>query len=105
MPETTNREITDGVVNPAYDRFAQLQATAPTASEIIAHKVANDRSWVTRGVVGIFICSIAAVFVLAVFRGVDPIVTMVIEFLKSYLLPVVTLILGFYFGQASKNGA
>ena len=77
--------------------------TAPPVGDLIAQKVASDRSWVTRSVISVFLTLVVAVVGITAYRGVDPTVTTIIDFLKTFLLPVVTLILGFYFGQSSTS--
>jgi len=87
------------------DLLAEIQRTEKQATNAIKRRdpVAEDRSWVTRWVIGVFLFLLAVVIGKAVGWGVDSSLSMAIDLLKTGLLPVVTLILGFYFGQSSKN--
>jgi hypothetical protein len=70
----------------------------------------ENRGWIARWIIIAFL-SVVIVVVLFIMHGVynkgvawaDGI-SEVLDVLKSVLLPVVTLILGYYFGQSSKSG-
>lgn len=85
-------------------RIASLKQAAPTTQDIIDRKLANDRSWVTRWVVGTFLLVMIAVIAKSLFYGYDASLASVVDLIKTVLIPVVTLILGHYFGQSGKSG-
>ncbi|MBV9783694.1 MAG: hypothetical protein JO264_07720 [Acidisphaera sp.] len=69
-------------------------------------RIDEDRSKITRTVFNILSIAIIATFVIIWTEGrSDPADATVqaLDVLKSVVLPVVTLVLGFYFGQSSKS--
>jgi hypothetical protein len=68
----------------------------------------EDRSEIAKQIIYIFTGAIVLVLLLLIVDGCvtakwDTVTTQAFDILKSILLPVVTLILGYYFGQAGKG--
>jgi len=87
---------------------AQLQQTARVMDQGQIQEV-NDRSMITRVVIWVFGGSIGAVLLAIVIAGIasgNPtnIADQAADLLKSVVLPIVTLVLGYYFGRAGKSG-
>jgi hypothetical protein len=103
--EAAELGVKDGRIPQSYV-LAEVQRVEELATKATQPRdpVAEDRSFVTRVIIVTFCASIAAVFVMSLVRGLDPISGIVIDFLKTFLFPVVTLILGHYFGQNPRNG-
>jgi hypothetical protein len=87
---------------------AQLAQTARAMDQGQMQEV-NDRSMITRVVILVFGGSIGAVLLAIVIAGIasgqaENIATQAADLLKSVVLPIVTLVLGYYFGRAGKGG-
>ena len=87
---------------------SQVQQTAQVLEQSAAKQEADDRSMITRVIIFVFGGSMAAVLVtivgLAIYSGkTDLVAEQVVDLLKSVVLPVVTLVLGYYFGRAGKG--
>lgn len=86
---------------------AQVQMTARAIDQGVAQET-SDRSMITRVVIQVFGWSIAAVL-LAILAAAyasgkwDTVSTQATDLLKSVVLPIVTLVLGYYFGRAGKG--
>lgn len=88
----------------------QLRAQTTRVSaelDVIVRQEANDRSMITREVMEKFGYAVLIVFGLLGIEGVmskdwAEVSKQAVDLLKSVLLPVVTLVLGYYFGRASK---
>ena len=108
----------EAVQSPAAD-FSQIleqaeglatQAQSLSLAEIVAKRHAEDRGWIAKWIVGAFLTAIGIVYLIifsAAWLGLydwKEAVSIALEILKSVLLPVVTLILGYYFGQGAKSG-
>lgn len=67
----------------------------------------DDRSWIARRIMLIFTTVVTLVIVFNLVRGFqtgqwDKAAEAIAEVLKTTMLPIVTLVLGYYFGQSSK---
>ncbi len=79
----------------------QVLAAAPT-------QVDTDRSWITRLVLRVFAAAIAAYVLFLLLQGIVPgasttIASATESMIKTIIVPIVTLVLGYYFGQSSKG--
>jgi hypothetical protein len=68
----------------------------------------QDRSWIARVIIWIFTGSVAAVLAILLLQGVltndwDKVASQSIDLVKSTVLPIATLILGYYFGRAGRG--
>ncbi len=86
----------------------QVRQSAQALERSAANQEADDRSLITRVVIGVFGASIAAVLSLiaglALYSGnTDQAAAHSVDLLKSVVLPVVTLVLGYYFGRAARG--
>lgn len=87
---------------------AQLAQTARAMDQGQIQEV-EDRSMITRVVILVFGGSIGAVLLAIVIAGIasgkaENIAAQAADLLKSVVLPIVTLVLGYYFGRAGKGG-
>jgi type VI protein secretion system component VasF len=69
---------------------------------------ADDRSMITRVVIIVFGCSMLAVLAVIVLGSImsqkyEDLGDKAVDLLKSTVLPIVTLVLGYYFGRAGKS--
>jgi hypothetical protein len=70
---------------------------------------AEDRSWIARAILWVFVISVAIVLVILWTEGIvtkewNPVALQAADLIKTSVLPVVTLVLGFYFGSRSGKG-
>jgi hypothetical protein len=70
-------------------------------------RYADDRSWIAKRIMLIFTAVVGLVILLNIMRGIwtgqwDKATDASGELLKTTMLPIVTLVLGYYFGQSSK---
>ena len=75
----------------------------------VAMLAAEDRSWIARRIIWIFTAVIGVVLLLYFISGLQSgqwgnAATQAADLVKSVILPVVTLVLGFYFGSRSGKG-
>jgi len=87
---------------------AVQEAEGAVADLIPASLADEDRSWIARRTVGVFIGAIIAYLVLLLMQGgttgnwSDP-AARAEEIIKTVVVPIVTLVLGYYFGQSRKG--
>jgi hypothetical protein len=87
---------------------SEALATAAEA-ETTRDRDAADRSWIARWIIGIFAVSVGAVDVILVLQGLltkewAQVALQAADLIKTSVLPVVTLVLGFYFGSRAGKG-
>ncbi len=68
---------------------------------------ADDRSWIARRVINGFAVSIACVLVPIAVGGAmtgqwSSVIAAAVDIIKSAVVPIVTLVLGYYFGRSSR---
>ncbi len=85
-----------------------LAGRAPAIDASVGRE-AEDRSWIARAILWVFVGTILAILALLLVDGVMTkewgIVTeRAADLIKTAVLPVVTLVLGFYFGSRSGKG-
>ena len=69
----------------------------------------KDRSWIAKQIIGVFTLAVGCVFLLLALQGFmtghwDVQANYASEIIKTAVLPVVTLVLGFYFGSRDGKG-
>ena len=92
-------------------RVSGLEQTVQQSSRVIdtsLARAADDRSWIARSIIWIFSAGIGVVLVLYFIEGWQSgqwsnAASQAADLIKSVMLPVVTLILGYYFGQSHKG--
>jgi hypothetical protein len=93
------------------DAGKSLERATETVSEQARRRETEDRSQIARIIIWTFALTVGGFFLFAAIVGVagtslggndwKAAAELVVEVLKSVLLPVVTLVLGFYFGRQS----
>lgn len=68
----------------------------------------KDRSWIARSIIVMFCIAIGAVLFILLVQGIasgdwTKVATEATDPVKSAVLPIVTLVLGYYFGQSDKS--
>jgi VIT1/CCC1 family predicted Fe2+/Mn2+ transporter len=93
-------------------RIALLEGTASQLRQIISEAAAGyedqQRSWIARTIIWIFVAVIIAGLIILLLDGIltnewKDVTTQSIDLIKSAVLPIVTLVLGYYFGRAGKG--
>jgi hypothetical protein len=102
-------------IEPDVERVErQLEASrrAATASDKVADHVLmaewSDRSWIARGVIWMFVVAILGVLAIYLLQGFmsgdwTSVARQASELVRSDVLPIVTLILGYYFGRSGRG--
>jgi hypothetical protein len=94
------------------ERLSALEAKDQRAEATLdqaALRAAEDRSWIARRIIWIFTSVIGVVLLLYSIAGFQTgqwsnAAAQAADLIKSVMLPVVTLVLGFYFGSRSGKG-
>ena len=89
------------------DQEARLRG-ADKALFAPATRLDEDRSWITRLVLRIFATAIGVYLLFLLVQGIVPGASTAIagkaeDMIKTIIVPVVTLVLGYYFGQSTKD--
>ncbi len=91
-------------------QLATLRSDADQSTEAFHRSIRDDeaRRWIAKTIIWIFTGSILAVLGLLLLQGWrtndwDSVTTRSSDLIKSAVLPVVTLVLGYYFGRADKS--
>jgi hypothetical protein len=94
-------------------RIARVEASVNRTIQSVAQQQdrsiqQQDRSWIARWIIRMFVIVIAAVLVILTLQGLlngdwKQVAMEATDLIKSAVLPIVTLVLGYYFGQADKN--
>ena len=113
MSDFANSPPPQPPIDPAILRqLEETQSQVSRDTQIVAAATQNqaerDRSWIARTIIWIFVGAVAGVLFLLLLRGLytgdwETVTTQAADILKSAVLPVVTLVLGYYFGQTSKT--
>jgi hypothetical protein len=93
-------------------RARNAEADKPTVDEIIAIKDAENRQWIAKFIMIGFLVTIGGSMLLMAGLAYSTMPDArwgafsdkMLEILKAVLLPVITLLLGYAFGQTGKNG-
>jgi hypothetical protein len=100
--------------NPPPNALLQLLGTAATSAGNLAGVISSttqadaDRSWIARKIITIFVWVVFGVLGLLTLQGIMTgqwalVASQAAELIKTAVLPIVTLVLGYYFGQAGKG--
>jgi hypothetical protein len=94
-------------------RIARVESSVNRAIESVAQQQTRsvqqqDRSWIARWIIRMFVIVVAAVLVILTLQGWltgdwTKVATEATDLIKSAVLPIVTLVLGCYFGQSDKG--
>jgi len=99
--------------SPLAARIARVETTLGQAVQGLARRQsrgdpARDRSWIARSIIIMFEIATVAVLAILLAQGVmsgdwPKVATEATDLIKSAVLPIVTLVLGYYFGQSDKT--
>jgi hypothetical protein len=94
-------------------RIARVETSVNRAIQTVAEQQTRsveqeDRSWIAKWIIRMFVITVAAVLVILVLQGLLTkdwlqVSTEATDLIKSAVLPIVTLVLGYYFGQSDKK--
>jgi uncharacterized membrane-anchored protein len=94
-------------------RIARVEASVNKAIDSVAEQQIRtvqqrDRSWIARQIIWMFVIAVIAVLVILALQGWltgnwEKVATEATDLVKSAVLPIVTLVLGYYFGQSDKG--
>jgi hypothetical protein len=90
-----------------YAERVTAQARGTVADEV-SHREADDRSWIARQIIWVFVGVIVAGLGILTWGAQETgewedAADQAIDLIKSTVLPVVTLVLGYYFGRSGKG--
>lgn len=74
----------------------------------MSRREADDRSWIARRIIWVFVGTLVGGGLILILQGWqsgawDKTASMAIDLIKSCVFPVVTLVLGYYFGRSGKG--
>jgi len=102
-----------GPPSPISARIDRVQAAVAQAAQALADQQERtsqekDRSWIARAIIRVFVVAVAAVLVILAVQGIvarewSNVTAQATDLIKSAVLPIVTLVLGYYFGQSVKD--
>lgn len=106
-PATTDQDV-EALRRQLQEARTQVLETASAIDRGMQKQEADDRSMITRVVIQVFGYSIAGVLAVIVIIAVasgqyGQVAEKAVDLLKSVVLPIVTLVLGYYFGRAGKG--
>jgi membrane-anchored glycerophosphoryl diester phosphodiesterase (GDPDase) len=81
-------------------------ATHETITKLGAWRHSKDRSFIVRWIVYLYCSSIAACLVYLIIKGIyrnEDVFTSISEVIKVAVVPIVTLVIGYYFGTAKNE--
>jgi hypothetical protein len=106
-------------VESAVARLNEVINKAQENSTTLAQKVRDapdplreQRDWIGKVIIGVFACALLLGFVTLVLEGFrgqpdgqiwKEVATQATDLIKSAVLPIVTLVLGYYFGQSTRT--
>jgi hypothetical protein len=101
----------DAILEAVRQQLSKAASDADVARRAVYNpdqKRDEDRSEIAKQIIYIFTGGIVIVLILLIVDGWatgkwDTVTSQAVDLLKSILLPVVTLILGYYFGQGGKS--
>jgi len=94
-------------------RVAAIAAQASKLTQGVATVTQNqadaDRSWIARQIITVFVGTISGALLLLLIQGMMSgqwtlVGSQAAELIKTAVLPIVTLVLGYYFGQSNNKG-
>jgi hypothetical protein len=92
------------------ERIRRSEAKATTAVvDVTSAREAEDRSWIAKAILVVFVISIVMLLAILWTEGAmtakwDQVALQAVDLIKTSVLPVVTLVLGYYFGSRSGKG-
>jgi hypothetical protein len=100
----------DAAADPPERSLHRTEAEFDSVGQALASEraqEADDRSWIARRVINGFAVSIACVLVLIAVGGAmtgqwSSVIAAAVDIIKSAVVPIVTLVLGYYFGRSSR---
>ncbi len=101
-PLAQDREVNDALLQ-------RQNLYRDTSAGVTAERQeAEDRSWIAKRIIQIFVGAVAAVLILLLLQGVlkgewSTVASQAADLIKTAVLPIVTLVLGFYFGSRTKG--
>jgi len=95
-------------IDPRLGRSAANAAKVLQAVKSTSEREDDDRSWIARTIIWVFVGVIVAGLGVNLVEGRmtgdwTKVTIQVIDLIKSTVLPVVTLVLGYYFGRSSRG--
>ena len=91
-------------------RAAAMEAANQQVDEKLDIRTGDDvdRSWIARQIIHVFVGAVAIVLLLLSVQGYtsgkwSDVVSSASDLIKTAVLPIVTLVLGFYFGKSGKS--
>jgi hypothetical protein len=91
-------------------QLADLQRLANQSTETFHRSVHDDeaRRWIAKTIIWIFVAVVAAVLILLLVQGImtgnwTAATSQATDLIKSSVVPVVTLVLGYYFGRSGRS--
>lgn len=114
QPSSTDRTPSPSERQSALSaRIARVEASVNKAIDSVAEQQIRtvqqqDRSWIARQIIWMFVIAVTAVLVILALQGWltqdwAQVATEATDLVKSAVLPIVTLVLGYYFGQSDKG--
>jgi hypothetical protein len=96
--EETQAQI--GAVTPSRDALERAMAAAR------AHQRTRDRAFIAKWIVSLYVASVAASIAYLIYRGVvgnEDSSDGISEIIKVAVVPILTLVMGYYFGTAKSD--
>jgi cytochrome c-type biogenesis protein CcmH/NrfG len=102
-----------GGTHPTTDqRIAALESTLAQSREIAQQQASATedahRGWIARTIIWVFVAVVVAVLILLLVQGImtgnwSAATSQATDLIKSSVVPVVTLVLGYYFGRSGRS--
>src|SRR5262245_16451736 len=105
MPEPAPEPGADEVAAEISQGRQSEQTLRAALASAEARRTAATRSYVTRAVIGGYILALFATIGYLISRGTccgEDVISPLTEILKTNFLPIVTLVIGYYFGQSGR---
>ena len=111
MPEGARSRanlLLEQLVSPVPSAEEAAQRAQDTVADQVSRREADDRSWIAKRIIGVFVAMIfAGLGILVVGAAMTDewqnAGDQSVDLIKSTVLPVVTLVLGYYFGRSGKG--
>jgi len=109
-----SQEGPDDLVARLVDRINKAQENVTTQTQIVRDapdRLGRQRDWIGKVIIGVFAGALFFGFVTMVLEGLlsrtgtgwKDVASQATDLIKSAVLPVVTLVLGYYFGQSTRT--
>ena len=111
MPEGARSRanlLLEQLVGPVPSAEEAAQRAQDTVADQVSRREADDRSWIAKRIIGVFVAMIFAGLAILVVGAAmtdewQNAGDQSVDLIKSTVLPVVTLVLGYYFGRSGKG--